>query len=108
MSYAYEMELWRQAKRGAKMTALLIRAAKLISGIRRDASHMTFFMARSVNQDMMLPDPDISSADDHCRIEHARPNARQTAAATAATMYVYNDRCSPGFGVKLSAPYAQE
>ena len=38
----------------------MTRAAKLISGIRRDASHTAFFMHRSVNQDVILADLDIS------------------------------------------------
>ena len=48
------------------------RAAKLISGINRDASHTAFFKDRSVNQDVMLADLDLLSADDHCRMAHAR------------------------------------
>ena len=42
---SYGMELWRLAKRGASMTAVLIRAAELIRGIRRDASHAAFSWA---------------------------------------------------------------
>ena len=52
----YGMELWRPSKRGANMTAVLVPAAKLISGIFTDASHTAFFMGRSVNQDVMLAD----------------------------------------------------
>ena len=40
---SYGMELWRPSKRGANMTAVLVRAAKLIRGIYRDASHTAFF-----------------------------------------------------------------
>ena len=77
------MELWRLAKRGANMTAALIRAAKHISGICRDASYTAFFMDRSVNQDVTLADLDVLSYDDHCRMAHARQYARQAAATTA-------------------------
>ena len=63
---SYGMELWRPSKRGANMTAVLVRAAKLISGVYRDASHTAFFKDRSVNQDVMLADLDVLSADDHC------------------------------------------
>ena len=65
------MELWRPAKRGANMTAVLMRAAKCISGICRDASHICCFMGRSVNQDVMLADLDVLLADDHGRMAHA-------------------------------------
>ena len=64
---SYVMEQWRPSKRGANMTAVLVRAVKLISGIRRDASHTVFIMGRSVNQDVMLADLDVLSDDDHCR-----------------------------------------
>ena len=69
---SYGMELWRPSKRGANMTPVLVRAAKLISGIYRDTSHTAFFKDRSVNQDVMLADLDVLSADDHCRMAHAR------------------------------------
>ena len=68
----YGMQLWRPAKRGANMTAVLTRAAKLISGIHREASYTAFFKDRSVNPDVMLADLDILSAADHCRMAHAR------------------------------------
>ena len=103
---SYGMELWRPSKRGANMTAVLVRAAKLISGIWRDASHTAFLMGRSVNQDVMLADLDVLSADDHCRMAHARQYARQAAAATAAALYAHNDPCSAEFDVELSAAYA--
>ena len=56
----YGMELRRPAKNCANVTAMLNRATKLTSGIRRDASHTAFFMHRSVNQDVILADLDIS------------------------------------------------
>ena len=56
---SYGMELWRPAKTGANMTAVLARAAMLISGIRRDASHTAFLMDRSVSQVAMLADLDV-------------------------------------------------
>ena len=57
------------------MTAVLVRAAKLVSGIYRDASHTAIFKDRSVNQDVMLADLDVLSADDHCRMAHGRQYA---------------------------------
>lgn len=62
---AYSMELWRPAKKGANITAALMRAATLISRIHTADSHMTFFKNRSVNQDVILVDRDILSPDDH-------------------------------------------
>ena len=91
----YGIELWRPAKNGANMMAVLTRAAKLISGIHREASHMAFFKDRSVNQDVMLADLDILSAADHCRMTHARRYARRATSAAAAATYVHNDPCSP-------------
>ena len=44
----YGMELWRPAKNGANITAILTRAAKLVSGIHKEASHTAFFKDRSV------------------------------------------------------------
>ena len=38
----YDMELWCPAKQGANMTEVLTQAAKLISGIHREASHTAF------------------------------------------------------------------
>ena len=105
---SYGMELWRPSKRGDNMTAMLVRAAKLISGICRDASHTDFFMGCLVNQDVMLADLDVLSADDHCRMAHARQYARQTTAATAAALYARNDPCSPEFDVELFAAYAPD
>ena len=70
---------------------------KLISGIYRDASHTAFFKDRSFNQDVMLADLDVLSADDRCRMAHARHYAWQAAAATAAALYARNDPCSPEF-----------
>ena len=105
---SYGMELWRPSKRGANMTAVLIRAAKLVSGIRRDASHTAFFMGRWVNQDVMPADLDVLSADDHCRMAHARQYARQAAAAAAAALYARNDPCSHAFDIEPSAAYAPD
>ena len=42
----YGMEVWRPAKDGANMTAVLTRAAKLISRIHKEASHTAFFKDR--------------------------------------------------------------
>ena len=56
---SYGKELWRPDKNVANMTALLARAAKLISGIHKEASHAAFFKDRSVNQDVMLANLDI-------------------------------------------------
>ena len=89
---SYGMELWRPSKRGANMTAVLVRAANHISGICRETSHTAFFMGRSVNQDVMLADLDVLSADDHCRMAHARQYALQAAAATAAALYTVRMR----------------
>ena len=105
---SYGMELRRSAKRGANMTAVLTRTAKLISGIRREASHMAFFMDRFVNQDVMLADLNVLSANDHCRMAHARQYARQAATATAATLYARNDPSSPEFDVEFSAASAPD
>ena len=105
---SYGMKLWRPAKRGANMTAVLVRAGKHVSGICRDASHTAFSMGRSAYQDVMLADLDVLSADDHCRMAHARQNARQTAAATAAALYAHNHTCLPEFDVELSAAYAPD
>ena len=104
----YGIELWRPAKNGANMMAVLTRAAKLISGIHREASHMAFFKDRSVNQDVMLADLDILSAADHCRMTHARRYARRATSAAAAATYVHNDPCSPEFRVALPAAYAPD
>ena len=76
----------RPSKRGANMTAVLVRAAKLISGIFRYASHTAFLLGRSVNQDVMLSDLDVLSADDHCRMAHARQYARRVAADRCCTI----------------------
>ena len=102
----YGMELWRPAKNGTNMTAALTRAAKLISGIHREASRTAFFKDRSVNQDVMLADLNILSAADHCCMAHARQYARQAASAATAGTYVHNDPCSPDFRIALSAAYA--
>ena len=68
---SYGMELWRPSKRGANMTAVLVRAAKLISGIYRDASHRTLFdfgaiavaSACSLCRERVFPScPDFGSA----------------------------------------------
>ena len=104
----YGMELWRPAKNGANMTAVLTRAAKLISRIHSEASRTAFFKARSVNQDVMLADLDILSAADHCRMAHAHQYARQAASAAAAAAYVHNDPCWPEFRVALPAEYAPD
>ena len=69
---------------------------------------MAFFKDRSVNHDVMLADLDVLSADDHCRMAHARQYARQAEAATAAALYARNDPCSPEFDTKLSAAYAPD
>ena len=90
------------------MLAVPVRAAKLISGIYRDASHTAFFKGRSVYQDVMLADVDVLSADDHCRMAHARQYARHAAATTAAALYARNDPCSPEFDAELSAAYAPD
>ena len=105
---SYGMELRRPSKRCANMTAVLVRAAKLISGIYRDVSHPAFAQDRSVNQDLMLADLDVLSADDHCRIAHACQYARHAAAATAAALHARNDPCSPEFDAELTAAYAPE
>ena len=90
------------------MTALLTRAAKLISGIHREASHTAFFKDYSVNQDVMLADLDVLLATDHCRMAHARQYARQDTLAAAAANYVHNDPCSSEFRVEVSAAYAPD
>ena len=105
---SYGMELWRPSKCCANMTAVLVRAARLISDICKDASHTAFFMGRSVNQDVMLPDLDVLSADDHCCMAHARQYGRHMAAATAAAQYTRNGPCLPEFDVELSAAYAPD
>ena len=105
---SYGMELWRPSDRGANMTAVLVGAAKLISGICRDASHTAFFMGRSDNQDVMLADLDVLSADDNCRMAHARQYAGQTSAATAAALYGRNEPCSPEFDVESCTAYAPD
>ena len=104
----YGMALWRPAKNGANMTAVLTQAAELISGIHREASRTAFFKDRSVNQDVMLADLDILSAADHCRMAHARQHARKAASAAAAATYVHNDPCPPEFRIELSAAYAPD
>ena len=53
------MKLQRRANNVANMAAVVTRAAKLISGIHREASHTDFFKDRPVNQDVMLADLDI-------------------------------------------------
>ena len=52
----YGKELWRPAKKGANMTAMLAQAAKFIRGIHKEASHTACFEDRSDNQDVMLAD----------------------------------------------------
>ena len=105
---SYGMESWRPSKCRANMTAVLVRAERLISDICRDASHTDFFMGRSANQDVMLPDLDVLSADDHCRMAYACQYGRQTAAATAAAKYARNGPCLPEFVVELSAAYVPD
>ena len=105
---SYGMESWRPSKRCANMTAVLVRAAKLVSGIYRDASHTAIFKDRSVNQDVMLADLDVLSADDHCRMAHGRQYAWHAPAATAAALYARNDPCSPQVDAELSAAYAPD
>ena len=102
----YGMELWRPAKHGASMTAVLTQAAQLISGIHGEASHTAFFEGRSVNQDVMLADIDIVSAADHCRMARARQYARLATSAAAAVICVHNDPCSPELRIELSPDYA--
>ena len=92
----------------SSLPAVLVRAAKLISGVYSDASQTAFFKDRSVNQDVMLADLGILSADDHCRMAHARQYARQAEAATAAALYARNDPCSPEFKTELSAAYVPD
>ena len=104
----YGMELWRPAKNGANVTALLTWAASLISGIHREASHTAFFKDCSVNQDVVLADLDIPSAPDHCRMAHTRQYARLATSAAAPASYVHNDPCSPAFRIELSAAYAPD
>ena len=53
--------------------------------------HTAVFMGRSVNQAVMLADLDVLSADNYCRMAHARQYARQAAAATPAALYARND-----------------
>ena len=91
----YGMELWRPAQNGANMTAVLTRAAKLISGIYREATRTAFFKDRFVNHDVMLADLDILSAADHCRMAHARQYARQAASAAAAEAHVLDSNTTP-------------
>ena len=67
----------------------------MISGIHRDASHTACFQDRSVNQDVMLTDVDVLSADDHCRMAHTRQYARLAASAAVAALYTRNVLCSP-------------
>ena len=105
---SYGMELWRPSESGTNMTAVLVRAAKLISGICRDALHTAFSMGRSINRDAMLADRDVLSADDHCRMAHDRQYARQAAAANAAALYARNDPCSPEFDIALPAAYVPD
>ena len=97
---SYGPELWRPAKHGANMTVAPTRAAKLISGIHREASNTPFFKDRSVSQDVMRADLDILSADDHCCIVHGpsvyaagRFRGRRGAIRTRA--HCANDPCSP-------------
>ena len=102
------MELWRPANNGADMTAVLKRAAQLVSRIHREAAHTAFFKDRSVHQDVKLADLDILSAADHCRMANARPYARQAASAAGAVTYVCNEPSLPEFHVELSAACAPE
>ena len=104
----YGMELWRPAKNGADMAAVLTRAANLISRGHREASNTAFFKDSSVNQELMLADLDILSAADHCRMAHARQYAGQATSAAAAATHVHNDPCSPEFRIELSAAYAPD
>ena len=56
----------------------------------------------------MLADLDVLSADDDGRTAHACQYARQTAATTAAALYVRNDPCLPEFDVELTTAYAPD
>ena len=69
----YGNDLRRPARNGAYMTAALTQAAKLISGMHREALHTAFFKDGSISQlqDMTLADLDILSTEDHCRVAHA-------------------------------------
>ena len=84
---------------------MLIRPQSLTAA---SALHTAFFMHRTVNQDVMLADLNILSADDHCRMAHARQYARQAPAATAAALYVHNDPCSLRVTAEMSAAYAPD
>ena len=55
---------------------VLTRAAKLISGMHREASHTAFFKDCFVNHNVMLAELDILSAAHNCRMAHARQYAR--------------------------------
>ena len=106
----YGMELWCPARNGANMTAVLTRAAKLISGIHREASHTAVFKDPSVSQDVMLADleVDVLSTDDHCRIAHTRQYARWAAPTAAAALHARNDTFSPKFDIAFPAAYAPD
>ena len=61
-----------------------------------------FFEDRSVNQDLMLADLDVLSADDHCRMAHARQYARHAAASVGGCLR--RSRCWPAFAFLLGHP----
>ena len=82
---------------------MLTQAAKLIRGIRRDASHTDFSTNLFVNQDVMLANLDVLSADVPCRMAQACRYAPQAAAASTAALYAHNDPCLPVVDVELSA-----
>ena len=102
---SYGMELWRPAKQCANLTAVLPQAAKLIGAMHREAWHTALDKDRSLNQDVPLADLDDSSAEDHCRMAHARHCVQQVTTAAAAALYAHNDPCSPEIDIELSDTY---
>ena len=89
---SYGTKLRRPA---ANMTAVLTRAAQLVSGIHREASHAAVFEDSCVQQDVMLVNPDV------CQVTFAtvlHPPRRCTRALTRV--------CIPALDTDLSPAYA--
>ena len=99
----YAMELWRPERRCASMDAVIERAAKLISGIRADASCTAFSRDRSINRAVMFTDLDLLSAHEYCRIAHARQYVRASAGADRASTLQRHDPCVGEYECELPA-----
>ena len=98
------MELWRPERRCTSMDAVIEHAAKLISGIRPDASCTAFSRDRSINRAVMFTDLDLLTAHEYCRIAHASwQYVRASAGADRASTLQRHDPCVGEYECELPA-----